>query len=316
MKPAVTWVEPVLKTLRHPKNYTTSKRIKPNWIYFSALSKGVTIVRLPKVRIRALETVLAFYRPNIVSGENALAVFANGIANGVPIKTFKLARRLLKKAGDPRDIPLILPINSHCIFLGDKTLIAIRENCGQEIYEEERKLFMQRRAYEDHVFFADSQIDWLSPLDAGDFEDLCVDILRREPGVSLAKPVGGVNDRDGGRDILINWTIPRSHDESGKRESQRKQLLGQVKLRGRTVGKGDVQDIRDTLERHESEGFMLIAYPRLSAPLVDYLEHLKNRTNFVVSWWEKSDLENRLRRHPDIARRYPKLVRLTVKNDA
>lgn len=315
-RPAAAWIEPALRTLRHPKDYTTSKRIGPRWIYFSALPRGVSILRLSKSRIAALETVLTSYRPNTVSGENALAVFANGIANGVPFKTIKLARRLLKKTGDVCDTPLILPIDSHCLFLGDKTLIAIRENCSREIYDTERKAFLKRRAAQDHVFFADSHINWQSPLDAGDFEDLCVDLLRREPGVVRAKPVGGVNDRDGGRDILIDWMVPLSHVEPGTRQVQRIRILAQVKSRGRTVGKGDVQDIRDTIERHDAHGFLLITHPRASAALVDYLDDLGQRTSLIVNWWDTRDLESRLRRHPDIARRYPALVRLTVDNGA
>ena len=313
-KPAASWVEPVLRTLRHPRDYTTCKRIGPNWIYLSALPRGVSIVRLPKVRVRALKTVLASYCPSSVPGEHALAVFANGIANGVPFKTIRLANRLMEKTGDPCDAPLILPIDSHCMFLGDRTLIAIRENCGREVYDAERKWFLKRRVAEDHVFFADSHIVWHSPLEAGDFEDLCVDLVRREPGVSRAKPVGGVNDRDSGRDILIDWTIPRAHAARGNRQTRRIRILAQVKTRGRTVGKGDVQDIRDTLERHDAKGFLLIAHHRVSAPLVDHLEDLRKRTDFVVHWWEKRDLESRLRRHPDIARRYPKLVNLVVEN--
>lgn len=315
-KPSASWVEPVLRTLRHPRDYTTSKRIGPNWIYLSALPRGVSIVRLPKVRIRALETVLASYRPSTAAGENALAVFANGIANGVPFKTIKLAKRLMEKTGDPCERLLILPIDSHCIFFGDKTLLAIRENCGREVYDAERKLFLKRRTSEDHVFFQDSRIKWNLPLDAGDFEDMCVDLLRREPGVSRAKPVGGVNDRDSGRDILIDWTVPSSHSSSGKHQSRTIRVLAQVKSRSRTVGKGDVQDIRDTLERHSAQGFLLIAHPRVSAPLFDHLEDLRARTDFVVGWWESRDLEGRLRRHPDIASRYPKLVSLTLEQDA
>ncbi len=313
-RPVASWVEPVLKTLRHPKHYTTSKRTGPTWIYLSALPRGVSIVQLPKIRIRALESVLAIYRPNMIFGENALAVFANGIANGVPFKTIKLAERLLKKIGDTRDEPLILPIDSHCLFLGEKTLIAIRENCSREIYDTERKAFLNRRAKEDHVFFADSHIDWLHPIDAGEFENLCVDLLSREPGVLRVKSVGGVNDRDGGRDILIDWTIPKRHAAPGKNESQRVRILTQVKSRKRTVGKGDVRDIRDTLERHDAQGFLLIVHPRASAQLVGDLDDLRQRTSFLVEWWEVRDLESRLRRHPDIARRYFKLVRLTVEN--
>ena len=55
VKPAANWIEPVLRTLRHPRDFTTSKRIGPNWIYLSALPRGVSILRLSKVRVRELK---------------------------------------------------------------------------------------------------------------------------------------------------------------------------------------------------------------------------------------------------------------------
>ena len=239
-------------------------------------------------------------------------VFANGIANGVPIKSIRFAERLLKNIGDKCDAPLILPIDSHCLFLGERTLIAVRENCSRDVYTSERKAFLSRRAIEDHVFFADSHFDWICPLDAGKFEDLCVDLLRREPGVLRVKPVGTVHDRDGGRDILVDWSIPKRHTASGRQDMQRIRILTQIKSRKRTVGKGDVRDIRDTVERHDAQGFLLIVHRRASAQLVGDLDDLRRRTLLLVEWWEEHDVESRLRRHPDIARRYPTLVRLTA----
>ena len=306
------WVQPVLKSLRNPQHYTGTKRIAPSWTYFSALPSGVSIVRLSKQDMRTLKFVLGSYRANTVPGKKALAIFANGIANGVPFKSIKLAKRLMKKIGDPEEDPLVLPIDSHCILLGDETLIAIRENCGQRIYESERRLFVERRALEDKVFFADSQINWLLPLDAGSVEDLCVDILNREPGVVRAKPVGGANDRDGGRDIVIDWIVASYQPGSHEPKPQRKRIIAQVKTRRRSIGKGDVKDIRDMLELHEAQGYLLIAHPRVSGPLVSFLEHLRDRKRYLVDWWEMRDVESRLRANPDIAGRYQNLIRLSV----
>ena len=44
--------------------------------------------------------------------------------------------------------------------------------------------------------------------------------------------------------------------------------------------------------------------------LFDHLETLRTRTDKykTINWWEAHDLENRLRRHPDIIGRYPNLL--------
>ena len=180
---------------------------------------------------------------------------------------------------------------------------------------------MARRSMENRVFFADSTIEWRTPLREGDLEDLCLDLIKREPGVVRAKPVGSVNDRDGGRDILVDWRVPnadaectgyRAADDAVEPKSKGARIIrmiAQVKSRSRTIGKRDVQDIRDTLEHHQAEGFLLIAYPRISAALVDHLDKL-GKTKTRAGWWEFHDIEERLRRHPDIVKRYPQLVAL------
>lgn len=309
-KTYVDWIAPVQNLLRKPRDYTIIKREDPNWEYFSVLQRGISIVRIPRIRMRALKFVLSTYRPLCCSGEHAYLIFANGIANGIPFNAIKKGLILLDKTGDDCVEPLIVPIESHCLLLGDDTLIAIRENCGREVYDAERSLFEKRRALENQVFFADSHIEWNNVTDPGQFEDMCVDLLICEPGVYRAKQVGNVNDRDGGRDILIDWAIPSEHTNQSNQKVNVKRFLAQVKTRGRTIGKNDVRDIRDTLERHNAHGFLLIAHPRISSALVDYLEDLRLRKKFKIDWWEKRDLETRLRRHPDIARRYPKLIKV------
>ena len=304
----VDWIGPVLNFLRKPKDYTIIKREDPNWEYFSVLQHGISIVRIPRIRMNALKFVLSTYRPLCYNGEEAYVILANGIANGIPFNTIKKGMILMNKSGDACTEPLILPIESHCLFLGDDTIIAIRENCGREVYDAERNLFEKRRTIENLVFFAESHIEWHSEIDPGQFEDMCVDLLIREPGVSRAKQVGNVNDRDGGRDILIDWVIPSDHTNHTKQKVHAKRFLAQVKTRRRSIGKNDVRDIRDTLERHNVHGFLLIAHPRISSALVDHLDDLGQRKRFQIDWWEKRDLETRLRRHPDIARRYPKII--------
>ncbi len=306
------WVTPVMRDLGQPDDAQLNARKHPLWIYFASHKKGVTIVRMAKRRLTVLKSILAPFRPSTVVGEKALVVFANGIPNAVPKSAISKAKRLLLRIGDSPEEAWLLPIDSHCIVLGSKTLLAIRANCGREIYERERQLFLNRRKRENGVFFSESFVEWLTPVDPGDLESACVDLLEREPGVLRAKAVGSVNDRDGGRDILIDWLVPSPHDsESDQRaRSQSIRVIAQVKSRSKSVGKRDVQDIRDTLDRYGARGFLLIAYPRVTTAVVDYLEDMREKLGPSTDWWEARQIEERLRRHPDIANRYPNLVRL------
>lgn len=317
------WADEVIRYLRHPTDVTFNSRTFPLWIYFSSQDRGVTVVRLPKIRVFFLKAILMPFAPEVAKGENAYAIFANGIPNAIPYNLAKKARKILSLTGDKCSDVIELPLDSHCLFIGDKTIVALRGEYGREIFEHERQKVMARRSVENRVFFVESTIEWRTPLNAGALEDLCLDLIKREPGVVWAKPVGTVNDRDGGRDILIDWRVPNAHEactdnravndaiESKSRGTSIIRVIAQVKSRSKTIGKRDVQDIRDTLEHHQADGFLLIAYPRISTALVDHLDKL-GKTQTRTGWWESRDVEERLRRHPDIAKRYPKLVALHV----
>ena len=314
------WMDQVNKYLRYPKETNFNKRSWPLWIYFAAHNSGVTIVRMPKIRVFYLKVILLPFVPAVADGEKNLVLFANGIPNAVPYKVIKKARKLLSLIGDACSDPLLLPVDSHCLFIGDKTIVAIRSDCGRGIYEAERNLMISRRSKENRVFFTESTITWQTPISERDFEDLCLDLVRREPGVIRAKPVGTIYDRDGGRDILIDRKIPIPVDLSNEihnTEDNKKisfkgtkiiRVIAQVKSRSNSVGKSNVQDIRDTLEHHNADGFLLLAYPHISSALVDHLDNLRRTSNLYTDWWESRDIEAKLRRHPDIAKRYPSLV--------
>lgn len=315
------WAGRIIKYLRNPSDVFVSSRTFPFWIYFSSQDRGVTVVRLPKVRVSNLRAILTPFAPARTNGENSYVIFANGIPNAIPYKLDKRARKILLLTDDKCSDVISLPLDNHCLFIGDKTIVALRGEYGREIYEDERKKMMARRSMENRVFFTESTIKWRKPLKADELESLCLKLIEREPGVVRAKPVGTVYDRDGGRDILIDWKIPNAHEEhtgSGVIDDVMEQkskgtktirFIAQVKSRSKTIGKSDVQDIRDTLEHHEAEGFLLIAFPRISAALVNHLDKL-GKTKTRAEWWESRDIEERLRRHPDIAKRYPKLVTL------
>ncbi len=318
------WVDPIIKYLRTPEDFAISRRTFPLWLYLSSPKRGVTVIRMPRIRVSFLKDVLMPFAPNTTRGEKALVMFANGIPNAVSFALLKKARKLLSLTGDECNGSIVLPLDSHCLFIGDKTIVALRGECGRKVFERERGFLIKRRKSEDRVFFAYSVIKWQKPISERVFEGLCLDLVKREPGVIRAKPVGSVNDRDDGRDIIIDQRVPNRHTDFTEKTSVSNsnkgqfgsggtkivRLIAQVKTRSRTIGKHDVRDIRDTLERHHANGFLLIAYPRISAPLVDHLEDLRKRTELRTEWWESPDIEERLRRHPDLAKRYPKLMTL------
>ncbi len=316
-----SWIEPILKNLRSPADASVLNRRFPLWQYFSSLKRGVTVLRMPRIRVCNLRMILAPYAPSIADGEESLCLLANGLPNAVSYNTLKRGLKVLSLSGDKCDQVIPLPIDSHCLFIGGKTIVAIEDYCGKDRFNVERDRMLTRRSKENDVFFTEASVSWNTPLNAVEFENLCLDLVKREPGVIRAKPVGTTNDRDGGRDILVTWIIPTDHTTDAVTEESVQESAGrsrsvdvicQVKSHSKTIGKRDVQDIRDMLDHHGADGFLLIAYPRISSALVDHMENLRRNTTQATDWWDAEDLEERLRRHPDIARKYPDLVTLTL----
>jgi len=318
------WISSLMDYLNHPKDANFNHRRHPFWTYFSSFRKGVTVVRISKKRMSLLKSVLSPFHATETEGKHALCIFGNGIPNAIPYPVLKKSKKILGLINDPCDAPLIIPIDSHCTFLGDDTLLAIRKDCSKEIFETERKLLLERRRIENRIFFSDCVIHWKLPLEPEEFEAMCLDILEREPNVIWAKPVGTTYNHDGGRDILIELLVPKPHDESDNTESKSSskggrefvqmnsiQVIVQVKSRRSPLGKAAVQDIRDTIEHHKADGYWLIAHPSITSDLFDHLKELRTRTDKFkhINWWNAHDLENRLRCHPDIMGRYPNLLK-------
>ena len=134
------WTEQVITYLRSPVDTTISKRMWPLWIYFASQNRGVTIVRMPKIRVSYLKIILAPFVPEKARGEKSFVIFANGIPNAIPYRLIKKARKLLSLSADTCDDPVMLPVDSHCLFIGDKTIVALRGDCGREIFEREKTI--------------------------------------------------------------------------------------------------------------------------------------------------------------------------------
>lgn len=316
------WVSSINEYLENPIDISKSKRGFPNWQYFSSRDKGITVFRMSQRSIEALKRIVSPFHPEVANGERGIVLLANGIPNTISYEIINLGKQVLNLSeNEENEHPLILPIDSHCIFIGTRTVVAVQGDFGHAEFQKEREFLFQRRETENRIFYAESTVEWNKPLSAKSLENLCLELVLREPGVVRAKPVGDTNDRDGGRDILIDWHLPEHHHVKINNTSEEsnsvsggvgiKRIIAQVKYRSKTIGKRDVQDLRDTIDHYEADGYLLIAHPRVSSQLFDHLDKLRSQTNFLTEWWDQGDLERKLRQHPDIARRYSDILKIS-----
>ena len=91
-----------------------------------------------------------------------------------------------------------------------------------------------------------------------------------------------------------------------------RRVVGQCKTSSKTIGKKEVRDIRDIVEHHEATGYFLAASSRISSDLANHLDMLRVRGGIWTEWWTRAEIETRLRRHPEVAERFPDVIRVTV----
>jgi hypothetical protein len=213
---------------------------------------------------------------------------------------------------------IAIPLESHCVFLGGQTLVAVEGDCGLRQFEAERTKFLERRAEENAVFAADYIFQWPQKIDGSKFEELIYSLLERESGVMWVRQASPTNERDGGRDFLARWVVPVGNGMQGEGSASEAgvptpakalNVVVQVKARNPSVGKSKVQDIRDTVEVHDANGYFLVAFPQPANSLVEHLAALAKR-GIWTNWWDRAQIETRLRKHIDLVARFADLVKV------
>lgn len=311
------------------------RRECPNWLYAKSHRGRVSVAIFPVECMIALRRALLTYEPTSIESRTRISILASGLKNAIPKKILATGLKYIRSVeeGDrvpwrgvnssPCDLAIVaIPLESHCIFLGGQTLVAVEGDCGLRQFEAERTKFLERRAKENAVFAADYTFQWPQKIDGAKFEDLIYALLEREPGVMWVRQASPTNERDGGRDFVARWVVPVGHGLTGEESApveagvptpaKTLNVVVQVKARNPSVGKSKVQDIRDTVEGHEANGYFLIAFPQPANSLVEHLSTLAKR-GIWTNWWDRAQIETRLRKHVDLVARFADLVKVEAR---
>ena len=194
--------------------------------------------------------------------------------------------------------PLIIPTESHLIGLGHRSIAAVRTFAGRDSYLDGVDR-LRRRCVAEAAFLFDGAICvWAEHIDDSRFERLIEDLLAGEPGVHRVRQVGATREPDDGRDLLADWTIgaDRGGEVVGGEDTalqRRRNVLVQVKVRIRGVGRSDVTNLRDTLEHHDYDGLLIVAYPRHHRPADGSSERHARPRSLVggLAGWQDRDRE-------------------------
>ena len=323
-----SWVPSVraLMDIGSEELYVT--RQNPNWRYYTANDNALSVVELEPEAALALRLLFTGYDPKAMKIGGNYVLRAANLVNVVSSKLLRRGSEVVKCVEKQDSLPwkglasrledratIAIPLETHCAFLGNRTIVVLRQNCGYRKYLKIREDWKNKSAAASEFLNLDASYAWSDPVDASRLEELLRAVLEEEPGFEWTRLAGHTFEGDEGRDMLANWITPPGQGRpvagrEGDQPLHLRKLVVQVKARrGRSVGKSDVPDVRDTLERHGADGFFLAAVPGPSGTLIRFLETLPGQ-GYWVDWWSRVEIEERLRRRPHIAARFSDVVQL------
>lgn len=317
--PEPQWIKSVRRRLRLAefKDNEVRQRSYPKWAYFGSNKRGISAAQIDAGAAVALRAALSPFEATSVPGVKARLYRSQRLRNAAEDRALAQLNWLVNEIDGSSQPPLVIPVDSHLIAIGERSLAAVRSWSGRDNYDAAHDELTARRADEAGLLLNEHVCRWAQAIDDGQFELLVYDLLTVERGVHRVRQVGASREPDGGRDLLVEWSTAPDRsgntwkEKTGLNLSAVRNIVVQIKVRQRGVNKGHLPGLRDTLEHYRCDGLLIVAYPRVTVPLMNHLDDLRRKGDWWIDWWSHSELEARLRRHPEIAARYPGIVTLS-----
>ncbi|KFZ30789.1 hypothetical protein IDSA_06775 [Pseudidiomarina salinarum] len=311
------WVDSIVEAIGKDESYVANLRVNPDWFYFRSFSAAFSIFKSP--HIATLLKGFACKKSegfNDLEGVESSIEIHNDIRNTIPFSDYDFSINVLQKLGDKSTVEVV-PQENLLVFISDEHVIMKYSNCGAEAVAIEKELIRERQQREISLLFGDRQFVWniADRNSSAEFEDLILELLNREAWVFSVKKVAPTNQGDNGRDLICEYNMLHNEHQISKDVGsvQIGKMIVQCKTNLNTskktsVGKSDV-DIANAIFDYRPDGYMLVVNTQITRDLTEMLERQKERReqNAIV-WWNAFDVEDRLRKHPDILARYRHLV--------
>lgn len=308
------WKTLILNVVPDPDS-TYNLRTKPDWFYFRSYSKGITVIKC-KSLVADIKEQYNSKEIKIIEGVKGNLHISENISNVIYHKKLKMAQKILRSVENESSKSVVVQEN-RAVLIGQEHLIIFDNDGDIANFQKEKINIRERHADEAMYLFNDKKVKWnvQNRQDSSTFEDLVLELLYREPGILSAKKVAPTFQGDNGRDIICEYDMNHHTNLIGKGESLIKigSLIVQCKTnlltsKKQSIGKSDVS-ISDTIYDYQPNGYLLVVNTQTTRDLTEYLEKIKSRKELdKLEWWGSFDLEEKLRRNPDIMSRYSEIV--------
>lgn len=307
------WVERVqsaLSVTADDPEWTCNMRTNPHWMFYRSIGARASVLHAPKAA-RALRKLVRGTEPWTELGGPTVRFFKSSSAhNAVPLEAVERCTRAMQHLEEAGEAPAFVPIENRLIAVGSQHLVILEIGCDRSVYNDGRDAVVQRQRMEHQLLFDGRVYQWEKNIDGARFEALTRDLLSRQPGMVHVRQTSLTNEGDANADLLCDWIVASLADVMQPDKAipfEQRTIVVQCKAWARAVGKSDVPDIRDALDRHDASGILVVALaPRRS--LVDHLAALRKK-NVWAECWTRADIEDQLDANPDLLQKYPDVIR-------
>lgn len=301
----------ISETLKETKNWNQSTRYLPTWEYYKDFDRGISVIKSEGLSslMNSLNKKIKGSTFNYLNGIDGDLVFNDYLHNFISNNAKRQTKAVLKSISDSGwENPFFIPLENIVLASGNEHLVFIESIGDKYEFKKERDKIKKRHENESKILFPVYQFQWNTKIDPELFESLVKDLLGREPNVNRVRRVAPLNQPDGGRDLIMEWNHPVTfNDEKGNSPFITKKIIVQCKAYNKSVGKSDVQDIRDSIDRYDYDGYFLAVSSQITTSLTDYLDKLRNK-GLWIDWWNRDEIEERLSVHKDIVKKYDSIV--------
>lgn len=288
-------------------------RHNPTWMHFRSIKSRVVVLQAYRA-VRRFRQISTFASVESIEGPNARLLQTAGNLYILPHNARNLGIRMLSQleANTPRSMLVFVPLEDRVIVFGMRHMLVVADTqTGRRAYENERSAILSRQKKE--MEFLRPGFAWSAHCNPERFELLILELLQVEPRVVRVRQVGPTRQPDGGRDHIAEWHTAPGPDSKVPGDSPPtvlRRVVVQCKAIKKSVGVNDLDcGIRDLLEEFDCSGFFLAVSSCITRGLFDRLDKLRRTGKVFVEWWEKPQIESRLRENPDILARYADIVK-------
>lgn len=315
------WLETILKIVKSKdrSDFTIyNSRTNPKWLYFK--DKNISIIKNKSI-VDVIRQTSLNNNIEVVDGINGKLFIEGDIKNIIYFKQCNNAKKIFQTLENNNTDLLMIPLDNISIFAGKEHIIFLKNDGKFDNFVKEKELVRQRHFQESNILFRDSTIEIVidSKQDSEVFEDLILELLKKEDFIFWAKKVAPTNQPDNGRDIICKFNAKHENQafKLDEKELDYKKLIVQCKTnlttsKKQSIGKSNV-DIADTIYDYKPDGYMVITNTQLTTRLTEYLEKIEERENIYIDWWNKEDIEERLLKYPELIHKYSKIIKQSIK---